>query len=91
MKAEDKFTNAIRKVTEDEYERISEYILHVFFAGFVCGIMFALSSLAPLSIGVVGGYVLAKKNFTAVNLSVLKLTAFLTKKWENVKKNDESN
>ena len=89
MKAEDKFTNAIRKVTEEEYSRISEYVLHIFFSGFVCGIMFALSSLAPLSIGIIGGYILAKKDFTLINITFVRLSTYLTEKWHYVKKIEE--
>ena len=86
MKVEDKLTSAIRKVTTEEYDRISEYVLHIFFAGFVAGILFSLSNLAPLSIGIMGGYILAKKNFTMMNMAVTRLTMFLTVRWSNIEK-----
>ena len=82
MKQDDKLKQLFKDHIEEEYEKLSSSVIAIFMYGFMCGIIFAYSNLAPLTIGMAGGYAIAKQNYQVVNYAITKMTDYMTVTWE---------
>ena len=86
MKQEDRFRSILKEFIELEYEKVSASAIGIFFYGFVFGIIFAYSNLAPLSVGLVGGYVIARQNYPLVNYFISQISNYIMVRWDSIKK-----
>ena len=78
MNKSDERTKAIiKEVVDEQHREISSHILGIFIWGFWFGVVGAYSQTAPIIIGIVMGYILAKKNFTIVDQGICRLTLTL--------------
>lgn len=61
-KAEDTIKCAIKEATQEQHKEISDHVMGIFVWGFGFGIITAYSHIAPIMIGILLGYYVAKQN-----------------------------
>lgn len=69
-------------IEEKEYKLENELInrlIGIFLWGFILGCLFTYTSLMPLSIGMILGFSLAKKNIPFVNIILFRVLEFIEK------------
>lgn len=75
---EEKMKLAIKDYIDDKHRDVALNITNIFIWGFGSGVVFAYTNLTPFLIGLVVGYAVAKKEFTIVDIYIVKIVSLLT-------------
>ena len=76
-KTEEKLKLAVKEYLEDKQRDIASNIINIFVWGFVFGVLFAYANVAPLIIGIVIGYALAKKELPFIDYYIIKFFSMI--------------
>lgn len=76
-KTEERLKITIKEYIEEKNREISSNIITIFLWGFGFGMVFAYANIAPLVIGMVLGYFLAKKNIPFIDYFIQKFVSYI--------------
>lgn len=76
-KTEEKFKLIIKEYIDEKQKDVSANALSILLWGFWIGVLFAYANIAPLMIGIIFGYAVAKKEVPFVDYYILKFITLI--------------